>query len=171
VAPEDVLLRSRSASAGLERPNLEDFYTNCPSTTLSENRQGEDGWAVAFWEASVLVSPALPFTTARRLGQFPSSCMLINNVKQGSKVDLGLWRQDKGSRPLFDCERLALLQQRVTPSGGESSISASRNETVVLSTAVAVIRVRRSDPSVRRWIRGARIGDKDSVGCEAVDDA
>jgi hypothetical protein len=38
----------------------------------------------------------------------------MNKVKQASKVDLGLWCQDKRPQPLLDRKWLDLLQQRVT---------------------------------------------------------
>ena len=56
------------------------------------------------------------------IGQFPSSCMLIDKVKQASKVDLGLRCQGKRPQPLFDCKRLDLLQQRVTPAGANPAV-------------------------------------------------
>ena len=56
------------------------------------------------------------------IGQFPSSCMLIDEVKQASKVDLGLRCQGKRPQPLFDCKRLDLLQQRVTPAGANPAV-------------------------------------------------
>jgi hypothetical protein len=55
------------------RPSLEGLGATCVSIVLPENGRAGDRWEATFWEASVLVSPDLPFTTPRLMRTVRSS--------------------------------------------------------------------------------------------------
>jgi len=62
------------------------------------------------------ISPLAHQVDGISVRQFPPSCVLIDEMKKASEVELGFRRQHKRPQPFLDRNRFNLLQRPVTPT-------------------------------------------------------